>query len=172
MFRRNRDRDMAVRGSGALARPGDSRSPSPWFDEVDRWFDEVRREFERSFGWPIPGRPGTLTEFRQPLLDVRDTGSEFVVTAELPGVLKEDVEIETTPEGLEIKAEVKGDREEKDEDYYYRERGYQSWYRTVALPAEIVPGKVAANMRDGILEIRLPKQEPTPEAKPVKVKVQ
>ena len=163
---------MAVQRNGVLARPGDSRVPSTWFEEVDRWFDEVRREFERSFDWPLAGRPDVSAELRQPVLDIRDTGSEFVVTAELPGIAKEDVEIETTPEGLGSTAEGQGDREETDEDYYYRERRHRSWYRNVPFPAEIVPSEVTANMRDGILEIRLPKQEPTPEAKPVKVKVQ
>jgi len=168
-MRKSKDTGITVRkGSGLASNPW---SPFAWFDEMDRWFDELHREFEWS-GWPLASRSALGEGARRPVVDIRDTGPEFVVTAEVPGVAKENLVIQTTPDSLEIKAELKGERKEKKADYYHRERSYGSWYRTVALPVEVVPDKVSASLTDGVLEIRLPKREPTPEEKPVNVKVE
>ncbi len=168
-MRRSKDAGITVRkGSGLTRNPW---SPFAWFDEKDRWFNKLHREFEW-FGWPFASQSALGEGARKPVVDIRDAGPEFVVTAEVPGVAKEHLAIQTTPDSLEIKAEAKGEREEKEADYYYRERSYGSWYRTLALPAEIVPDKVSASLTDGVLEIRLPKREPTPEEKPVNVKVE
>lgn len=150
------------------------RGADPWFSEMDRWFDEIRRDFERSWGlWP--GRASSLAELpavRVPALDVRDDGTEVVVTAELPGVSKDDLEIQVTEDGLEIRAQAERAREERDEDYVYRERSLSAFARTVPLSEPVVADKVVADLKDGVLEVRLPKREPTPRANPVKVKVQ
>ena len=173
MLRRNHGTEITPRrndDNSGIARWG----ADPWFSEMDRWFDEMRREFESAWGlWP--GRSSRMAELpsvRVPALDVRDDGAELVVTAELPGVRKEDLEIQVTEDGLEIKAQTQTAREEKDERYVYRERTASAYERTIPLPAPVLADKVAADLKDGVLEIRLPKREPTPKAKPVKVKVQ
>ena len=120
--------------------------PNTWFDEMDRWFDDVRREFEGNWGrWPLAVRMAALPSARMPALDLRDNGAEIVVTADLPGVSKEDLEIHAMPDRLEIRAEVQRAREQKDEDFLYRGRKYSAFGRTLALPAEVVPDKIMAN---------------------------
>ncbi len=147
---------------------------NPWFAEMDRWLGDVRREFERSWG-PWPGllpRASALPAVRVPALDVRDGGEALVVTAEMPGISKEDLQVRAMPDRLEVRAEVRRAREEKDENYLHRERGSEAFERVIPLPAEVVPEKAVASLKDGVLEIRLPKQEPTPPATAVNVKVQ
>lgn len=170
MVRRNKATDITPKTDTGITRWGPSTDPLAWFREMDRWFDDLRREFERS--WGLDSTISGLGTVREPALDLRDDGAEFVVTAELPGVSKDGLEIQATPEGLEIKAETERGREEKDRGYYFRERAYRSFYRSLPLPAPVVPDKVAASLTDGILEVRLPKEEPTPAPKAVKVKVQ
>lgn len=171
-MRKAKATEIAPKASESLTRWGGAADPFRVFADMDRWFDDVRREFGRVWA---PWSGSALAQeggVRVPAVDVRDEGAEFVVTAELPGVSKDQVEIEATPESLEIRAGVRGEREEKDEKYFYRERTFRGYHRTLALPAEVVPEKAAADLRDGVLEIRLSKKEPTPAPKAVKVKVQ
>lgn len=172
MMRKTKTTDIAPKTSEGLTLWGGVMDPFRVFADMDRWFDDVRREFERTWspwtGTALAAEDGV----RVPAVDVRDEGAEFVVSAELPGISKDDVEIEATPEALEIRARVRSEREEKDEKYFFRERTYRTYHRTLPLPAEVVPEKAVADLKDGVLEIRLPKKEPTPAPKAVQVKVQ
>ncbi len=140
------------------------------FKEVDRWFDDLRQDFESAFWTPF--RAFELGEAHRPRVDLRDTGQEFVVTAEMPGVSKDDIEITVTPETLELRATATRERNEETEDFVFRERAYSELARTISLPAEVRPEAAEASLRDGVLEVRLPKKETTaPASKPVKVAV-
>jgi len=174
MLRKNKDTSVEPKTSEGLSQRGGALDPFGWFDDMDRWFEDVRREFGRAWGsWPLSET--ALAPFawaRAPALDIRDDGGELVVTADLPGVSKEGLEIEATPETLEIQAEANREREESDPKYVYRERTYSGFHRILPLPAQVDPEKVAATLNNGVLEIRLPKREPAPAPKSVKVKVQ
>ncbi len=174
MIRKTKKTDLASKaGDDAQERAMVPRSASDWFTEMDRWFDNLREEFEQKFWGPIAplGREG-FGATRQPLVDLADNGREFVLTAELPGVRKEDLNLQVTPEGIEIGADSQQEREESGEDYAYRERSYASFRRVLPFPEEILPDQVEAKLTDGVLEVRLPKKEPTPKREPVKVRVE
>lgn len=173
MFEKDKETRMARRPRFRVEVPR-VWSPKSVFEEIDRWFEDVRNDLDSRFWGPSYrlGRGLATRAVRSPALDIKDTGKELIVTAELPGVNKEDVEIHVTREGLELRAETKSEAEKDEEGYSYRERGYRSFYRSVALPAEVVPDSAKASLTDGLLEVRIPKVEPTPEARPFKVKVQ
>jgi len=172
MMRKTKATEIAPKASESFPFWGGAADPFRAFPDMDRWFDDIRREFGRALT-PWTGTPLALEDrIRVPAVDVRDEGAEFIVTAELPGVSKDQVEIEATPESLEIRAEVRGERDEKDEKYYFRERTFRGYRRILDLPAEVAPDKADAELKDGVLEIRLPKKEPTPAPKAVQVKVQ
>ena len=169
MMRKNKSASETEETS--LARPtGDS--PLAWFDEMDRWFDDVRRGIEERFWGPLARWGESGLRVRQPLVDLIDEGSEFVVRAELPGVAKEDVDLTVTPRGVEIRAETDRSREEEDKEYYFQERSYQALRRSLSFPEEVKAELSAATLKDGVLEIRVPKKEPTQVSKPVKVRVE
>ena len=174
MMRKNKEAGIRPQKNTGLARKGVEYSPFAWFRDVDRWFDDLRRDFdERWTDWPRFGTfLGNGEAVREPKIDLQDRGAEFLVTAEIPGVSKDDVEIRATPNSLEIRAETRGEQETKDETYVFRERNYSAFYRTLPLPDEVVPEKVVATMKDGTLEVRLPKREQTPVTKSVTVKVE
>ena len=174
MMRKNKKTNLASRsGETAEERALSPRGSSDWFAEMDRWFDDLRNEFEQKFWGPIApfGREGVLAA-RQPLVDLADNGREFILTAELPGVKKEDLDLQVTPEGIEIGAESRQEREDRGKDYAYRERSYSSFRRALPFPEEVLPDQVEAKLTDGVLEVRLPKKEPTPKREPVKVRVE
>jgi len=145
-------------------------SPFAWFDEMDRWFDSFRRTFEDRF-WGVPLERWDGDIVREPLVDLVDKGSEFVVRAELPGVSKDDVDVQVTPDGIEIRAEANRVREENEKNYAFRERSYQALHRILAFPQEVKADLASATLKDGVLEVRVPKKEPTPAVTPVKVPV-
>lgn len=126
---------------------------------LERFMDDMwRRPFPSLFGrdrW-LPVRPLSI---RMPSLDLYEEKDSVVVKAELPGMKKEDVEVNLAGENLTIKGEKKEDKEVKEDDYYRRERSYGSFLRTVALPCEVKSDEIKASFKDGVLEIRMPKTE-------------
>src|SRR5438093_5567292 len=100
----------------------------------------VVRQHTPELRGPLLGRPPPARwtdsdlRVRQPLVDLIDKGSEFVVRAELPGVAKEDVDLTVTADGIEIRAETNRSREEKEKNYQYRERMYQALQRVLSFP--------------------------------------
>lgn len=174
MMRKTKKTDLASKPEkDAPERAIAPRNTSDWFIEMDRWFDDLRDEFEQKFWGPIaPFARGSAFGTRQPLVDLADNGREFVLTAELPGVKKDDLDIQVTPEGIEFGAEARQEKEEEGKDYAYRERSYSSFRRVLPLPEEVLPDRVEARLTDGVLEVRLPKKEPTPKRQPVRVRVE
>ena len=136
------------------------------------WFDDFRRTFEDRFFGPLERWGESGETGWQPLVDLIDQGSEFVVRAEIPGVPKEDVDLKVTERGIEIRAETNRSREAKEKTYYYQERTYLGVQRNLAFPAAVKANLVSATLKDGVLEVRVPKREPTPDPRAVKVQVE
>lgn len=149
---------------------------NPWsaFGEIDRWFDDVRREFDSRFPRSPLARwhgEGVLLA-RTPLVDLLDEGREFVVKAELPGVSKEDLDIRVTEDGIELEAQTHVETEAREKEYYYRERADRAFHRALSFPDTVVPGEARATLKDGVLEVRVPRKEPAHRQEPVKVRVE
>ena len=120
-----------------------------------RAFEEASRALERGLG-PIEVRIGP-EELMRPLIDVYETPDEVVVVAELPGVRKEDINVNVIDSELEIRAEIKREEEVKEEAYYRRERYYKGFFRRIRLPTAVQAEKARAKYENGVLTIRLPK---------------
>ena len=104
-----------------------------------------------------------------PALDIVDKDEAVVVTAELPGINAEDVQLTVQGNVLTISGEKKESSEKKDKGYYYAERRYGSFRRNIPLSGEVDPDKIEAACREGVLTITLPKVEQA-KAKTIKVK--
>ena len=107
--------------------------------------------------WALP--EADLHSVRSPLVNVEDKGDKLMVTAELPGMKKEDIQVDLEEGALTISAERKGVEEEKEKDYYRCERQYSSFRRRIALPEQVNLEGADAEYSDGILTISLPKKE-------------
>jgi HSP20 family protein len=144
-----------------------------YLDEFDRFMREFRSSLEELVHTIRPwSKQLPEAESREPAVDLRDTGDELVLTAELPGVSKEDIELNVSERSVEIRGESKTEREEEAGEYHLRERGYRSLYRRLTLPEEVEADKVEATYRDGVLEVRMPKKRPTapPKGRRVEIK--
>jgi HSP20 family protein len=145
--------------------------------DLGRWERDMDRMMEDFFGrrtrpwWPERWFRGDELERRVPLVDVFEDKDEIVVKAEIPGMDKDNIEVNLTDHTLTIKGEKKKEEEIKEENYYRAERSYGSFIRTVELPAEVHTDKVKANFKNGVLEVRMPKTEAA-KAKEIKVKVE
>lgn len=131
--------------------------PMALLHDMDRLFDEFRTEWESTF---LPPARLSADTIRKPLLDLADNGKEYVVTAELPGITKEDLNVEVTENSIEISSEKKIEEKEDKEGYIRRERRYSNFYRSIPLPDDILPGKADAELKEGVLTVKLPKAKP------------
>jgi HSP20 family protein len=104
-----------------------------------------------------------------PSMDVKETDGEVVVSAELPGLNSEDVDLYVEAGRLVLRGEKRRECEDKDENCHRLERSYGSFYRAVDLPAPVDQAKAKASFKNGVLTVRLPKDE---KAKPRKVAVE
>jgi len=143
----------------------------PW-TEIDRTFDAMRRRFAETFGLSPLGIFDAEGVLRSPRTDVTDTGKAYRVVAEVPGIPKDKLEITVRGTSVEIRGEYATDTETKEEHYLHRERTYSGYYRALELPEAVVAGEAKAKVDNGVLELELPKQNPTPSDAEVKVAVQ
>ncbi len=119
----------------------------------------LRREMERIFDNFSPEHlPSHMAEF-MPVTDVRDSNGEITVTSELPGLNEKDIEVSVSDDTLTIRGEKKAEKEEKGEGRYWMERSYGAFYRNIPLPCPVDPNRVAAQLKNGVLEIHLPKKD-------------
>lgn len=156
----------------------ETKSVTPWrpFMDLTRWDREMDRMMENFFGrrirpwWPERWFGGDEMEFTTPVVDLYEEKDDIVVKAELPGMEKDNIEVNLTDHTLTLKGEKKKEHEVKKENYYRSERSYGSFLRTLELPKDVHGDKVKANFKNGVLEVRLPKTAEA-KAKEVKVKV-
>jgi HSP20 family protein len=94
-----------------------------------------------------------------PRVDVSETDNEYEVTAELPGLEENDINLQLANNVLTIRGEKKSEREEKDKNYYLSERSFGSFQRSIPLPTEVEEDQVQASFKSGVLTVRLPKTE-------------
>ena len=149
-------------------------SPFEIMRQFEREMDDFTRSFDSRFGFPRRWREHGayhVPTVRQPMLDIEDTGKNIEVHAEIPGIPKENIDIKVTENSLEISAKSQQEKEEKGRDYYHRERSFHSFYRNIPLPTEVEQNKANAELKDGILNIIVPKRVPTTAEKTHKVKI-
>jgi len=125
-------------------------------EAMDRLFDE-------SFWGPLERRD------LFPKVNVSETKTQVKVTAEVPGMDPEKIEVEADENSLSLSGKIEKEEEQKDERFYRYERSYGEFSRTIPLPSAVEPDKVEAQAKDGVLTVTLPKSKEKSRKK-VKVK--
>jgi HSP20 family protein len=153
--------------------------PVPYSYSIVRGFDNIFDQFKRSFDellGPIvpyasqwPGLSESI--FRQPMVDIVDQGDFYLVTAELPGFTKDQIDVRVNKDLVEIRAQAQQQQDEDQKNFVRHERSYRTFQRTIPLPEEVNPTNVDARLNNGILEIQIPKKEPKPEERMTKVNI-
>jgi HSP20 family protein len=125
------------------------------------------RLFEDSFVSPSSWRTLAADQLTPPI-DVHETADELVITAALPGMKPEDVEITITGQNLVIRGEFKADESIERDQYLYRERRYGSFSRQLQLPMRVEGDQAQATFENGLLRLAIPKAD---EVKPRQIRV-
>ena len=134
-------------------------NPFRALERRDESFDDLVREF---FG---KGTAGDL----MPPVDVAETDAEVTVKMAVPGVEKDKINISVDDHVLHVRGENRQETKEEKKNYYRQEIRYGSFARAVRLPAEVDGTKAAADLKNGMLSIKLPKSK-NPKAQPIRIK--
>lgn len=141
-----------------------ARTPSrPWL-EFDAGLRRLVDEFIEGFETRLP-RP--LVAWT-PAAELVETDDELVLTAELPGLTRDEIELEIEEDLVTIRGEKKVEREETKPRYHVWERAYGKFARSLALPRPIDPDRAKAEFKHGVLTVHMPK---TVEAKAHKIEI-
>ena len=132
-----------------------------YHDQFDRtladFFGQSRRKMDlENFDWT-------------PRVNVEELEDRFEITADVPGMKKEDIDIEVRDNVLTIKGERKFEKEESDANYHICERSYGTFQRAFTLPENVTTDDIDAEYEDGILRLAVPKAEPE---KPKEIKIE
>jgi HSP20 family protein len=138
---------------------------NPW-RELDQLTGRLSRMFEGPNGYPTPSSSGTW----MPAVSVEETENELILTAELPGMKPEDVDVQLENNILTIRGQRREERREEDEGrrYHLWERSFGSFERSFTLPRTVKGDDISAEFEDGLLHVRMPK---APEARSRRIEV-
>lgn len=128
----------------------------------DLWeaFDGLRGDMDRALDFfSLPDAAGLLDKTTAPAVDIVETEEEYLVLVDLPGVDKRDLEVSVTGSLLAIKGVKKAEGNSDKRKVFRKETWVGSFSRTIDLPAEIDPGKIKAELKDGVLALRIAKRE-------------
>lgn len=168
---------MTTNGQTGTKAPvaGNLQPAAPGFNlrrAINRLFDEFG--FGASaFEWPTTPLSEEFTSTYMPRCDVKETDKELQVTADLPGMDANNIEVTLIGDQLVIKGKKEAEKEEKTAAYHRLERSYGSFERVLTLPAEILRDKIEASYKDGVLRVSMAKTAKSADnVKKIEVKAQ
>jgi HSP20 family protein len=141
---------------------------------MSRWdpfreLSSIQNELNRLFGRTFSTEGGETREAGWvPAIDVAETQDRFLITAELPGVDPDDVDISVENSVLTLRGDRRFYQETKEEDFHRIERRFGNFARSITLPSTADPERIRASFDAGLLTIEVPKKE---EAKPRKIQI-
>jgi len=160
------------REQGAIDRP---QSGAGWFatpfEFMNRMSEEMDRSFDRLFrDFGMPRRSGlSRSPFRSagqelwaPRVEAFQKRDRFIVRADLPGLKKDDVQVDVTDNAITIHGERREEHQEEREGYFHSEREYGQFYRTIPVPEGVITDSAQASFKNGVLEVSM--QAPPAEA--------
>lgn len=123
----------------------------------------LRREMDQLFDsfFTREGRGLSTLRTWEPAVELADTKDAVVVKAQVPGISKDNIQVNVTEDTITLKGELKEEEKKEEKDYIRREFRYGAFSRTMALPAAVQADKASAQLKDGVLEITIPKSEKT-----------
>jgi len=157
----------------------------PMWNRIRRMHEEMDRIFDEFFNIgglvALPGSKANLapakeqtfsTHLARAAADLYETDKEVIAKFDLPGIDKKDIDIKLTEDRLSVRVEKKAEKEEKGKDFYFMERSYAGFYRSLPLPPYIKATDAKAEYKDGVLTIRIPKDQEKLKSKEIKIDVQ
>ncbi len=118
----------------------------------------IQRELDRAFG-ELSGEEGTERGSWLPTVDISETEEQIKIRAEVPGVKKEDINLNIEDNVLSISGEKKVEEKEEKENYHRVERSFGCFKRSIYLPDISDQKNIKAQYNDGVLTVSIPKKE-------------
>ncbi|HSC62526.1 MAG TPA: Hsp20/alpha crystallin family protein [Caldimonas sp.] len=132
--------------------------------EIDRVFEDVFSGGGSNAG----GRSGSM--MNAPHIDLQDSDGELLLHADLPGVQPSDLDIRIEGDVLTLRGERKSERERNEQNFHVMERSHGRFQRSIQLPFAPNPDEVQATVREGVLELRIPKRAPQERSRRIEVR--
>jgi HSP20 family protein len=154
----NKDEDVASDRATSLA----PRNAGP--TDLNQFIESVFRGFDASLSQLFPSFSSTELS-SSPSVDLIDHGNHYTLTAELPGFTKDEVDVRVDENTLELSAERKEQKEKKEKDHVRTEHTHSVFHRVISIPESVSSSKVTGTMKNGVLELKLPKKEPVLEGR-------
>jgi HSP20 family protein len=154
------DRWFARRSTGQRRNGSKGLSPMPRSAPVEQLRADINNILDF---WAAPPRvleamwSAAPASDGNPSIDMEETDEEIIVTAEVPGLDKDQITVEVVGDRLMLRGERRRETEERKGGYYYSERSYGAFTRIIALPREVDAAKASGKYKDGLLRITLPK---------------
>lgn len=139
------------------------------FQDLIALQDRMNQLFDQTWARSRREREGVVAAAWSPAVDVYETPEGIVLKVELPGLNKEDIDIQIKDNTVTLKGERHVEKDVKQENYLRVERAHGAFHRTFTLPTAIQTEKVRAVFKDGVLELNIPKAE---DAKPKQIKIE
>jgi len=137
--------------------------------ELNSLQQEMNRLFSSFFDTPTVGNGAASARRWIPAMDLVETEDHYVLTADLPGLSQDDINLEFEGDVLTLSGERRSDHSDRREGFYRLERAAGSFSRSLTLPEGVDPEAVTATFDKGVLEVSIPKPE---QRKPKKVAIQ
>jgi len=139
------------------------------FQDLVSLQERMNRLFEQTLDRSRGEREVMVAGTWAPAVDIYETPESIVLQAELPGLGKDDIDIQVRDNVLTLKGERRSEKEVKEGNYLRVERAYGGFQRAFTLPAAVQADKIRAVFKDGVLDVSIPKAE---EAKPKQIKIE
>lgn len=130
--------------------------------------DEMNQVFRRAIGQGGQGESSAEGRLWAPAIDISERKDAYIVTAEVPGVRPEDLDVSLEDGVLTIKGERQFSQESSEQQWHRVERHYGAFRRTITLPSRTKADEIEASFENGLLEVIVPKAE---EARPRKIQI-
>lgn len=139
-------------------------SPFGFMRRLNEEMDHLFQDFGSGRGFPDTSLGGEMRMFGgssgwSPQIEVFEREGELCVRADLPGMSKDDIEVDIADNALVIRGDRRNEREQEEQGYYRSERSYGTFFRTIPLPQGIDSENAEATFRNGVLEITMPAPE-------------
>lgn len=121
--------------------------------------DQIRREMDRAMDTCTAEGSSVATSDWAPAVDIKEDAESFLIVADIPGVDPKDIEVHMDNGVLTIKGEKESEKKDEREGYKRVERSFGSFYRRFSLPDTADPNGISARSNNGVLEVRIAKQE-------------
>lgn len=142
-----------------------------WEDNLLNEMRRMKRKINRIFDFSdFPKRDLEPENYRHPRADFIENEEDYIIALEIPGVNKEDINVDIVNHTLRIKAEKKQEFEKKQEKEYRYSKSYAGFYRAISLPEDAETEKIDVEYKNGVLKILVPKKKEVKKKKMIMVK--